>query len=610
MCGIAGFANLDGAPAARDLIEQMTRAVAHRGPDGEGHYVWNTVALGHRRLAIIDLTEHGHQPMLYQNGDLVLTYNGEIYNYLELRDELVRKGFAFETHSDTEVILAAYACWGKTCVSRFNGMWAFALLDKKKNSLFLSRDRFGVKPLYYRLENGRFSFGSEIRQLLVDQNTRRPNIQNVERFLFMNWSDIDASTFFSDIQKLQPSHNAVIDLASGRIDIRRYYELELNDDVAHLDAAVAIDRLADLLDSSVALRLRSDVKVGTCLSGGLDSSSIATLAARIQRESGADFSFAAITAISEDEALNEASFAEAIVDASRLTWYTTKPSYNDFANDIDALVDTQEEPFGGPSLMMQYDVMKAARAHGVKVLLDGQGGDETLLGYDKYYGSYFWTMWKESGPLSVLRGMGAARRNNANMHPVALMKAVFGAISAGGRYSYHSRENNYLKRIPVKPQQLSDFARFRNDTFALQKLEIESTSLPALLRYEDKNSMAHGIETRLPFLDYRIVEFALSLRNNLKIRDGWMKWILREAMKSRMPPSIIWRRNKFGFEAPTSHWLNLHHDEMKRRIMASPLVQMLTNASKLDAVIQGSDQGAMWRLYSVAMWELRHGVSV
>ena len=609
MCGIAGIVRTDGAPAEQAEIQSMTDVVAHRGPDGQGHFLDGPVALGHRRLSILDLSDHGRQPMHYADGALVMTYNGEIYNYIEIRGELRALGYEFESETDSEVVLAAYDCWGEGCVERFNGMWAFAIYDRPRRRLFMSRDRFGIKPFYYAQSGHRFVFGSEIRQLLPFGSGARANLDVVRTFLVTDAAELDDATFFADVRKLQGGHNAVYDLGSNRFKISRFYELVGQREISGLAAPEAIERFGAMLSDAVRLRLRSDVKVGTCLSGGLDSSTVATLASEIYHRSAED-AFAAITAVSEQESNNEARFAQLVVESNALDWHPVRPSYQGFSDTLQSVVRAQEEPFGSPSLTMQYFVMKAARENGITVLLDGQGGDETLLGYEKYYAAYIASSFRRDGVAATIAAARSAARNNAKMGPMNLAKYLVGGMLAPARYAYYTRRHSYFKSRPPRPPHLSSFARNCLNSFELQKLEVLSTNLPILLRYEDKNSMAHGIETRLPFLDYRLLEMSLSLPDGYKIRDGWTKWILRKVMNGRMPDAIVWRKNKFGFEAPENLWLKRHHEAMRTAIEASPMLRELTDTRRLSSALGKLDRRSLWRLYSLALWEDMFRVSI
>lgn len=609
MCCIVGIVHKTGAPVSGEELDRALDLAAHRGPDGRGTWLNGNLGLGHRRLAIVDLSDGGTQPMHSADGRLSLTFNGEIYNYIELREELKARGRQFRTASDSEVILAAYAEWGVDCVRRFNGMWAFAIHDAAENRLFLSRDRFGVKPLFFIDQPGVFAFGSEIRQLLDYLTPRETDLDRVRGFLLTGGLDLDDGTFFKCIAKLPAGTSAIVELGSNRLTISRYYELGAGRSQRHLGDADALAAFTETLEDAVRLRLRSDVLVGTCLSGGLDSSSIATIASGLAANSGAG-RFYAITAISEDEATDETPFAAEIVRNSNLNWIRVKPSYSDFVESIPAIVRSQQEPFGGPSLTMQYFVMKAASDHGIKVLLDGQGGDETLLGYEKYYYAYLRQQWRDAGLSGVIAGLAAIRLANGSMGPSSIAKYVLGARLASVRAMAHRWEMPHLIGGSFMAKHIKDFASTSGDPYALQKLEIETTNLPVLLRYEDRNSMLHGVEARLPFLDYRLVELSISLPVQLKIREGWTKWILRKAMDERMPAEVVWRRNKYSFNAPDEIWLRQHAAQMKTAIAQSDIIRAVT---RHDAVVRDFDRlplRSQWRLYSVAMWQQAFGVTL
>lgn len=605
MCGIAGVIQKTGnMNNIANIIRTMTQAILHRGPDGEGVYHFQNVSLGHRRLSILDLTQDGQQPMSYQSGQFVITYNGEIYNYIELRQELESLGYQFSSRTDTEVILAAYAAFGVDCVKRFNGMWAFAILDKIQNHIFCSRDRFGIKPFYYIDTPDLFAFGSEIKQLLPFQKVVSANKSLLTDFILTGVSDHKDTTYFDGVFKLPASHNLVYSIGNNRFTIKPYYQIIFNSQYSNLSFEDAIDIYMHLLEDAIKLRLRADVTVGTCLSGGLDSSSIASIAAPLYRSA-----FNGITAISEQESNNEAGYAKQVIDFHNMQWLQVKPDYADFVDSLSSVVQTQEEPFGSPSITMQYFVMKTAREHDISVLLDGQGGDEILLGYEKYYGSYLVNKFYEQGIFSCLKALKFACINNHNLSLSDAMKYLIGGTSSSIRYLAYRKKHAYLQKPLQRPAHLSAFSRSSRNMFQLQRLEIESTNLPVLLRYEDKNSMAHSIETRLPFLDHRVTELALSLPNNYKINDGWSKWLLRKGMRNRMPESIVWRKNKLGFEAPESIWLEKHFNEMYSAVQTSPLLSHVANAKQLNKNYPRLDKRSQWRLYSIAMWEKTFGIS-
>jgi asparagine synthase (glutamine-hydrolysing) len=595
VCGIFGLVNKTG-PVDADKVDRLTDLVAHRGPDGRGVRIDGNVGLGHRRLAIIDLSEDGAQPMRHPGYPIWITYNGEIYNYLELRTELEALGFTFRTASDTEVLLTAYLCWGEKCLDRFNGMWAFAIHDERNNTLFCARDRFGVKPFYYVNTDKEFAFGSEIRQLLPLIETRVAEDDLVNDFLVCGLSDHTNRTFFTGVEKLPSGHLLRVDISTGQIETDRYYSLCRHS--MAVDENKAPNLVRELLEDATRLRLRSDVRVGTCLSGGLDSSTVATLAAKHYslNSSGAFF---AITAVSQQASNNEERYAAEVATKSGLNWLRTEPTYEEFASTAETLLDVQEEPFGGPSIMMQYEVMKTARSNGVIVLLDGQGGDETLLGYHRYYAAWLLDHLKRDGISGFLSAFRAAM--HAGIPPQRLIMYLLGASSGGIRSAFYRWRYNFLKK-PELPESLRRFARATHDAPAMQVLEITETNLPMLLRFEDKNSMRFGIETRLPFLDYRFVELALALPTRVKLNKGWTKWPLRGAAQGILPASICWRKDKIGFAAPDQIWLTRHSPVMYAKVIDSALLARYVDMEVLKKRFHRLDLGMRWRLYCVALW--------
>lgn len=560
------------------------------------------VGLGHRRLAIVDLSLDGQQPMTDQKGEHTVVFNGEIYNHIELRRELEQIGHVFSSRSDTEVLLAAYAQWGEACVSRFNGMWSFAILDRRRNRLFCSRDRFGKKPFYFAHTNEYFVFGSEIRQLLPFLAKREAHRETLLQYLVGSVSEPSDQTFFAGVRKLPGGHNLVLNLSTCEFFLTRYYELRSDASVATLSLDAATARFSELLEDAVRIRLRADVPVGTCLSGGLDSSTVATLAAG-QYHAVADSPFAAITAASELPGNDETEYARQVVQHSQLRWHLVRPEYPDFSASLDDVMLTQEEPFPSPSVVMQYFVMQAARHHGLTVLLDGQGGDETLLGYERYFAAHYLAQARTKGAGHAFYEVVRNSRNNALMAPWRVLAYFAYFNSARVRWSVYRRRHTYLRELPDMLKGLREYAASSRDVFGLQRLEIERTNLPALLRYEDKNAMRHAVETRLPFLDYRLVEFSLSLSGDFKIADGWTKHILRQAMTGRMPDSIVWRRNKMGFEAPASKWFAQHHQIMRDTVLGSCILEKLGRPGAIERQYDELDSLTRWRLFTVAKWE-------
>ena len=591
MCGISGIINKNNKSVEELLILQMTDIIAHRGPDSSGSYLYKNIAFGHRRLSILDLSSSGHQPMKYLD-DLVITYNGEIYNFIEIREELIQKGYIFDSNSDTEVILKAYHCWGKTCVNYFNGMWSFSILDIKQKIVFCSRDRFGVKPFYYIENNDLFSFGSEISQLLPFLPNRILNKKVALDYLISGIEECSNETFFKDIYLLKGGHNLVFDLQTNSYEIERYYNLKLS-----AQKNTSVDDYIQELKRSITLRLRSDVKVGTCLSGGIDSSTISSFASTIYQNSNEKFM--AIHAKSSEYKTDESEFAKIVSKIANINLNFVEPSYSDFKSNILSIIKIQQEPFGSLSIIMQYFVFKKAKELGCIVMLDGQGGDETLLGYERYYPAIV----KSKKGIAKLKALLQSSKNSR----LSLLDTI--------KYQYYF--SNYklrLKRLKFKnsfykseilneyeSEELRIISESYNDISILQKNEIESSQLPHLLKYEDRNSMANSIESRLPFLDYKLVELSLNTNNSLKIKDGWTKFILRKAAETILPKEIVWRKAKLGFNAPEKTWTKEFENEMIKEIQQSEILNNFIDFKKL--YFKNLDLRTKWRLYNFSAWE-------
>jgi len=604
MCGIAGLVSRTDAPPDREVLQAMTAAVAHRGPDGAGVFTDRRVGLGHRRLAIIDLSDEAAQPMRCPSSGRVIVYNGEIYNYQELRAEL-SDGYTFRTHSDTEVVLAAYDRWGAACLSRFNGMWAFAIHDPVAGRLFCARDRFGVKPFYYVDDPRYFAFGSEIRQLLPLLSSRLASRPVLLAYLGFGIDERGDETFFTGIRRLAPGHFLTFNISQGTWRAERYYRIPRRSADHGQTPDQSAEALRALLTDAVRLRLRSDVPVGTCLSGGLDSSSIAALAAQLS--AGTGHQFAAITAASESALNDESAYAQQVVAQSRLTWYRIQPDYAAFNGAINEVVRAQEEPFSTPSVCLQFFVMQEARRRGIPVLLDGQGGDETLLGYERYSVPALREVHAGAGLFASVRAMRDLARNNAKL-PLQRQVLMLGYFSSSAvRWRRLRRRLGSPTWFPSRAHFDRHFGTSAASVFECQRRELEEDTVPHLLRYEDKNSMWHAIETRLPFLDYRLVEFALNLPVTTKLAQGWTKWPLREAMRGRLPDEVIWRRSKQGFEAPDHVWLPRKKADMLAAVRSSILLREVCGAD-VGLAAASLPLLALWRMYIVALWELEFRV--
>uniref|UniRef100_UPI0040482527 asparagine synthase (glutamine-hydrolyzing) n=1 Tax=Aliarcobacter sp. TaxID=2321116 RepID=UPI0040482527 len=599
MCGISGIINKNGNRVDKNEIQKINDLIAHRGPDDEGFYFEKNFAFGHRRLSILDLSSDGHQPMHYLER-YVITYNGEVYNYLEIKEELLKDGYIFHSHTDTEVILASYDKWGEECVSRFNGMWAFAIYDKEKEIIFCSRDRFGVKPFYYTEVDGKIIFGSEIKQLLEFYENRFVNNKILMDYLVVGYENHTNETFFENIFKLEQSHNLIYDLKTNNFEIKRYYDLKKEE--MKLDENSSIETYKAKLIDAITLRLRSDVKVGTCLSGGLDSSSIAAIASNIYNNKASD-RFTAIHAKSSQKSSDESLFAQEVADNCNLDLSIIEPTQDEFINSIDEVIYTQEEPFGGPSIFMQYFVMKKSKEIGCTVLLDGQGGDETLVGYERYYPAYLMSL----GFFDFIKGFFDSSKNSKLTKKELLAYFIYFTKSTI-RIKRLKNKNEFIKKEYFDLASFDIVEKNANsylNLFELQHEEIFHTQMPHLLRYEDRNSMRHSIETRLPFIDFRVVETAVSINNKYKIKDGWTKYILRKTVDNILPNSIVWRKNKFGFEAPTKSWIDAIDSEIIETINKSIILGEILNAIDLKKL----DLTQKWKLFNIAKWEEIYNVS-
>jgi len=541
MCGIAGQFCLNGNTPDTQLLSAMSERLIHRGPDGEGTRICGCTGLVHRRLAIIDLSEDGLQPMTNEDGTLWLVFNGEIYNYLELREELARAGHRFHSHSDTEVILHAYEEWGSECLSRFNGMWAFALWDERKQELFCSRDRFGIKPFYYTVAGGSFLFASEIKALLSHPEAgKHPDEQTLGTYLAWGVLDHSSRTMFAGISQLEPAHAMVV-TAAGPQQPFRYWDVKVSSAIrSDIPDKEAASRLLEILSDATRIHLRSDVAVGTCLSGGIDSSTLTVLINNLIRDE-APASVGArqktFSAVFSDKRFDESRYIDEIVAVTGVDAHRVEPTPQQLWDDIDRLVYLQDEPFGSLSIYAQYCVMRLAQKD-VKVVLDGQGADELLAGYLAYQGSYIGSLVR-----SFRWGTALGEVIGSLRHHGGFFRSAFRQIS-------ERRKRRNLLKYPAET-----ISRYAGNLDRVLYRELTSTNLPALLHYEDRNAMAFSIESRVPFLDYRFVESVASLPLNQKIRNGVTKRALRAAIKGIVPESIRCRMDKMGFVTPEEVWM-------------------------------------------------------
>ncbi len=569
MCGIAGILNLEGKyyDGLDRHLNVMNELQIHRGPDGKGTWSHKNkhIGLAHRRLSIIDLST-GDQPMKDRYGN-ILVFNGEIYNYIELKQELSE--YSFQTSSDTEVILAAYQKWGEDCVDHFEGMFAFALWDESKQKLFCARDRFGIKPFYYYKKNKLFYFASEAKALLPFLDEAKTNLDSLKDYLTFQLI-LDGKTLFEDIYELLPAHKMV--LTNGQVNIRKYWDVDYSLDYDHTPKYF-YEKIQELMYDSVNKHVRSDVPVGAYLSGGIDSSIVASLASKLTNYK----EFQAFTGkFSISEVYDESKYARALARERGINLHEIDLNSNDFINSIEDIIYHLDYPIAGPGSFPQYHVSKLA-SENLKVVLGGQGGDEIFGGYTRYLIAYF---------EQCIKGAIDGTLNNGNY--VVTYESIIPNLSALKNYKpllkefwreglFEDLDKRYFRLInrsltfsdEIKWDELgyySSYETFRK-IFYQNNIKRESyfdnmtnfdfkTLLPALLQIEDRVSMAHGLESRVPFLNHKIVEFAAKIPADIKFKNGTLKRTLIKSMKKELPDEILNRKNKMGFPVPLNEWLN------------------------------------------------------
>ena len=580
MCGIAGFINKDGKNAQKEQVKKMTDSIIHRGPDAEGQHVYQNVGLGHRRLSILDLTDNGRQPMLSHDERYIIVFNGEIYNYIELKAELQSLGGIFRNHTDTEVIIEAYRYWGKDCVTRFNGMWAFVLFDREEHILFGSRDRMGVKPFYYLNREDIFAFASEPKAILeICPKEREYNPTMVWRFLKGIHEDMDKVTFYKNIYQLEPAHSFYYNLKQNSIEKWEYWSIDADEIYeTRLKGKNPIKEFRALMEDAVKIRLRSDVEVGSSLSGGLDSSTIVGI---ISKKFGQKIN--TFSSIYKDKDCNEKEYIDKVNEFSDANAHLVYPDNNErLLDDIKAIVRHHDGPNEGASLYSGYSVYKEANKS-VKVLLDGQGADELLGGYLPSYEARLRDMLGTSTFKEKVRVVKTIVIFNmewpekADLISTNLIRKSMGKKVAA-KFQY-KKTNEYEKHRELFYEEFEKKAdknvpryigKVKGELNQELYYQLRQLCVPNLLHNVDGNSMAFSLEVRLPFLDYRVIEFCMALDGKYKIRNQWTKWILRKSCKKYLPKEVVNRKNKMGFPAPFGRWLKecKQKEEMKEIIFS------------------------------------------
>jgi asparagine synthase (glutamine-hydrolysing) len=642
----------DGGPIRLDALRRATDSLRHRGPDDEGYLLADTrsgrvelcggpatapelnlprlesfagqhfdLAFGFRRLSILDLSPAGHQPMPDGAGRLWLIFNGEVYNYVELREELRGRGYDFQSGTDTEVLIAAYREWGPECLHRFNGMWAFATWDRKARQLFLARDRFGVKPLYTTDGGSLFAFSSEIKALLAAGAVPfKPRPEAVAPYVSQGLmpSHMRGETFFSGVRQVPGGYSVTV--SPDRTEARRWWRLPTAGESAQEAGEGEAEQYASLFEDAVRVHLRADVPVGTCLSGGVDSSSIVAVGGHLMRTEHAvslerlgerQQTFSAV--YGEDAPWDETHYIEAVLGRTHSAGNPVHPTSEGMWEDLERLVWHQDEPFASTSIFAQWCVMRRARERGVTVLLDGQGADETLGGY-RPYAARLSELLLAGRVVEAARVASDIRRvTGVNSLPtlaralaVALPRPVLRALRrsrAGGAAAGSGLAPGMLAYLAGEGT--VDYADERNLSRHLAQLTLE-TSLPALLRYEDRNSMAFSIEARVPFLDHRLVEYLFTEAAPLRIHRGWTKWVQRRAVEGLLPEEVVWRRDKVGFETPEARWL-LEGQSRILDILGScdtlgDYLDVSAVRERVPQLLASGGHRLVWRWTNLALW--------
>jgi asparagine synthase (glutamine-hydrolysing) len=628
MCGIFGSAGRAAYQARRDAAPAALRAIAHRGPDGDGVVgdEASGVLLCHKRLAIID-PEHGKQPMQTADGDLTVVFNGAIYNYLELRRELISKGHPIHSYSDTEVLLYAYREWGENCVSRFLGMFAFAIWDKPRQRLFCARDRVGIKPFYYAFDGETFTFASEVKAILAAGAVpRRANSAGLQDYLTFQFCLSD-KTLFEGVHRLEPGHTAMLQLGPDRpaLHVRQYWDVSYEIDDQH-DEAWFVDHLAHLIEDSTRIHLRSDVPLGAHLSGGLDSSAIACLAAdmlsgeRIKTFTGA---------FREGPQFDETGYARKVAEFAGTDYQEIYIPGSEFPEVLPCLMYYMDEPLAGPGLIPQYYVSKLAAQH-VKVVLGGQGGDELFIGYARYLVGYL-----EQCLAGAIHETADTSKHAVSLESIIpnlpLLKTYRPMLQGLWKEGlFESPDSRYFKLVDRSEGMAGlfregafagDYSPYRSFQKIFNREGLHSMvnqmtyfdlkgSLPALLHVEDRTSMAASIESRVPLLDHRIVEFMARVPPNIKFAGGRMKHLFKESIKNAIPAEILHRKDKMGFPTPLAQWTKGVANTFVRDILLSDRVRQrgIYNVAAIEQAINNEREfgRVVWGLLCLELWHRIH----
>lgn len=629
MCGINGILYFNSYMSGEDsrslsgIISKMNSEISHRGPDGEGSYINYPVCFGHRRLSIIDLSENASQPMFNEDKTVVIVYNGEIYNYRELITDLKNKGHVFRSKSDTEVIIHSYEEYGTECVRKFNGMWAFAIYDFKKNIFFASRDRFGVKPFYYYTDNKCLIFSSEIKAVLKAKNISEANHGKVFDYLAYGYKTNNGDTFFSNINELKPSHSIVRD--NSQLKILKYFDLNEVSETG-INYKDASDNLKNLLEDSVRIRFRSDVPVSILLSGGLDSGIIASITnSLIEKHEITEPDVSSFSAVFPGFKYDESVYIKEISNnCNRINSYLLTPDFNHLRDTIDNFVYGMGEPVFSTTSFAHYMLMKEIRSRNIKVILNGQGADEAWCGYGRYITGYYLSDLLLKNPglfIGEFRDVSDKMKFSYTFVLLQLMKSFLSRRtgsylrSAYGEKIFNClttdfRKNNsgYFKNPEYGVLSANKLAEF-------MKYNIQYQGFNQILHYEDHSAMQNSVEIRSPFTDYRLMTLAFSLPVNYKFENGITKKILRELFKKRLPDSVINNHIKTGFMTPFDDWLNSASGNIfANEIFNSESFKKTSvwDSEKIKRKFKEKNRHPdfpFWRIINTVLWKNAYGIT-
>src|SRR5437016_68285 len=623
MCGLVVMLGLGGRQADAAVLSQMARSIAHRGPDDSGLYLHQQVGFGFRRLAILDLSPTGHQPMCSEDGELVIVFNGEIYNYIELREELRAAGHCFRSTSDTEVLLAAYREWGPECLGRLNGMWAFVIHDRRRGVLFGARDRFGVKPLFVHHGKDAWLLASEVKAILASGlYVRETNWQVAADFLLHGKLDETPATFYAGIEQVPPGCAFEIRL-DGTWRQWTYWSLS---DIEPESLPDVEEAIAELLEGAVRLRLRSDVPVGVCLSGGLDSTAIICAMARNRGPlDGGQAAPPLLAFCYHDAAFDERAFIADTLSQTGALLQRISLTPQAMWESLAEVLRFQDEPIVSGAPIAGFHLMKLAASNGVKVVLNGQGSDEVFAGYPNYFQDYWHTLlrtahiaraWREMQVYAAARGASAGqlllRALGLLFHRQLRRFRPYRSL-ARRRSWQRFTQRRWFTPCLIEHLGASDVGYEDPGLNATLRRSVERTPLPHYLRLEDRNSMAHGVEARLPFMDYRLVSLAFRVPADRKMHGVWNKALLRDSLRGRIPDSVRHRVEKMGFPTSLHMWLTGVLAEPLRDILASRAARE-RGIYKVDEMLRLLQNGHRieprdaLRLFHVAEFELWHGI--